>query len=425
MKRFLFRTSCFLLLFVSISTLQAQDTVRVMSYNLLRYGAVGIGCTPTGVSARNTWLTDILARAKPDLFGVNEIGPIDNAVAPHVNITQNILPNINYGNYEATQIRYESHQDICNMMWYNADKFGLVKQGLINVTGTRRDLDFYQFYYKSPGTITDSTYLYVVLVHLMAGSATDRSDQTNAIMNHLATRVGGQPNVIVMGDMNMDSYNALAFQNMVNYSDTDLRMRDPLSLTGTWSNNTSAQHSWTQSTPGNAPCGAGNNLDDRFDVMVCTNALMNGTQGMSYLNGSYYVMGNPFAPNQSVPTSISGALAAMSDHYPVMLDLEIDQSVSREPEVRVNLSLNVVSPVSNAIKGRVDIPAGHAGEFQIELIDVQGRILLSQNEYWETGVHALDIAVPNPIPGIHFLRISQPGTVPTVKKIVVFGDFQN
>ena len=422
MKSSLLRLSFLFLLLTAGISLQAQDTLRVMTYNILRYGAQGISCTPTSVSNRNTWFTDILARAKADVIGVNEIGPIDNAVAPHVNVSQNILPNIGYGNYEATQIMYEGHQDICNMLWYNADKLGFVKQGLIDVTGTRRDLDFYQLYYKSPGTITDTTYLYIVLVHLMAGSASDRSDQTNAIMNHLATRVGGPNNVIVMGDMNMTSANSGAFQNMVAYNDLDLRMRDPLNLTGTWNNNQNARHSWSQSTPGGAPCASGTALNDRFDLLVCTNAILNGTMGLSYIPGSYYVMGNPHAPNQSVPSQISGSIAAMSDHYPVMMDLQVDQSVSRTRPANFGMKLDIVSPTGNSIKGLVHIPSGHLGTFHLELVDMQGKLIAEKSLQWEAGEQPFEFQINPTQTGIYFLRVSRAGYVPVIKKIAVFSD---
>ena len=408
-----------LILLGGVSILNAQDTVRVMTYNILRYGAQGIQCTPTGVSARNTWFIDILSRAKPDIFGVNEIGPVDNAVAPHVNVSQNILPNIGYGNYEATQIRFESHQDICNMMWYNADKIGFVNQRLIDVTGTRRDLDFYKFYYKSPEPITDSTFVYVVLMHLMAGSASDRSDQTNAVMTHLANNVGGPNNIVVMGDMNMDSYNSGAFQNMVAYPDLDIRLRDPLNLTSTWNNNNAARHSWSQSTPGGAPCGAGTNLNDRFDLIICSNAIMSGTEGMEYINGSYQVMGNPFAPNPSVPAGVAGSLAAMSDHFPVILDLQVDQSVSRERTNTPAVKLNVVSPSSDRITGNVEIPTGKPGTFNLKVRDLNGRTWITQTYYWGQGKHDLNLPIDQVQSGILILELTAAGYEPVFRKIVV------
>ena len=79
-----------LVLALTVQPLRAQDNVRVMVYNILRYGAQGIGtCTPTGVTARNQIFTNIMSAAQPDIFAVNEIGPLDNQFSPAANILLN------------------------------------------------------------------------------------------------------------------------------------------------------------------------------------------------------------------------------------------------------------------------------------------------------------------------------------------------
>ena len=51
--------------------IKAQDTIRVMTYNLLRYGASGISCSPVPVTTRNPWFTSVMSATMPDIFGVN------------------------------------------------------------------------------------------------------------------------------------------------------------------------------------------------------------------------------------------------------------------------------------------------------------------------------------------------------------------
>ena len=119
-----------LLLVTTAAPLMAQDSVRVMTYNLLRYGAQGIGCTPTGVTTRNPWLSGILNLARPDIFGVNEMGPYTGPTSPSNNMLVNILQPINPA-YRATTITYNGSQDVTNMMYYNSDKVGLAWQAVI------------------------------------------------------------------------------------------------------------------------------------------------------------------------------------------------------------------------------------------------------------------------------------------------------
>lgn len=415
----------FLFLVFSFQISYSQDTLRVMTYNILRYGAAGVGgCTPIGVTARNNWFTDVMSTTQPDIFGINEIGPIDNAVSPATNIALNVLPNVpNKGPfYESTQINFDGNQDICNMMYYNSQKVGLSTQYFIPVNGNVRNLDYYKFYYKSAEPIVDSAFIHVIQVHFMAGSAAGRELQANAAMNYLDNNVGGgQGNYIIMGDMNMDSPNAQAFQNMSAHSNANIRMHDPLNL-NSWNTNWAYTQSTTTST---GDCRAGGGLNDRFDLIICSNALINNTLGMSYVPGSHWVVGNPHSPNPSINTATQIGINGMSDHHPVLMDIAVSQAVATDPFHNSPVSLDVSSPFEGTLVGKITVPEGFDGEYRLRVIDLQGRAMAEEIRSLSIGTHAIEMELETLSAGIYFLELSPeslqlatPSSRPILAKIV-------
>ncbi len=422
----IFKSASVFLLIVSFFQLSyTQDTLRVMTYNILRYGAQGVGgCSPIGVTARNTWFSDVMSATQPDIFGVNEIGPIDNAVSPAANISLNVLPNVPGKGpfYQATQINFDGNQDICNMMYYNSQKVGLSTQAFINVNGSVRNLDYYKFYYKSAEPIVDSAFVHVILVHFMAGSAAGREIQATAAMNYLDNQAGGGvDNYIIMGDMNMDSPNAQAFQNMVAHPNPNIRMHDPLNLSS-WNTNWAYSQATTTSQ---TDCRSGGGLNDRFDLIITSDALINNTLGMQYIPGSHWVVGNPHSPNPSINTATQIGINGMSDHHPVLLDIAVSQAVANDPVHESPVSLQVASPFEGALQGKISVPEGYGGEYRLRIIDLQGRVRVEEMRSLGVGNHSLNLELETLPAGIYFLELSGaadqaafPATAPILAKIV-------
>lgn len=415
MKSISSRRFLLVLLFCSPLFLWSQETIKVMQYNLLRYGAAGIGgCTPTGVTARNAWLTAIMEHTLPDVFGVNEIGPVEGVTAPATNLLNNILKPLNPA-YERAQVTFAGGQDIANCLFYNSDKLGLKSQAVI--PQSFRNIDYYKLYYKGPLLAAgDTTWLEVVVVHLSADNSTTRAAQTTAIMDYLAAlnRAG---NFLVMGDFNLDASSETSYQNMVAHADPDCKMNDPINLNGTWSNNTSAKHAWSQSTrsSSSSDCGSGGGLDDRFDFILCSNAIMNSTADISYVASSYSVVGNPYSPNPSVPSGVTAALGPMSDHHPVRLTLEVSQAVSVNPAIATNSVKVLGNPVDQELNLLVDVLASETGEWTIGLRDLLGReVAPGILQQMHPGTQRISIPTGALPAGIYFVALQRPGTLPVM-----------
>ena len=93
----------------------SQDTIKVMSYNLLNYGNYTSYCTTSNnnVSEKNEYLKTIIDYALPDILGVVEISPEDT----YIDGLKNNVLNQNGRNYyaKAPKSNY-SGSSIINML---------------------------------------------------------------------------------------------------------------------------------------------------------------------------------------------------------------------------------------------------------------------------------------------------------------------
>ena len=94
-------------------------------------------------------------------------------------------------------------------------------------------------------------------------------------------------------------------------------------------------HTQTTRAPGSTQldCGATGGVDSRFDFLLASNPIINGTDHIEYVADSYNELGNDGnlynkaindpANASGVPDSVLNALFYMSDHLPVILDLAV------------------------------------------------------------------------------------------------------
>lgn len=412
----------FLLMLGLMQQTLAQDSLRIMDYNLLRYGAAGIGCTPTGVSARNTWISGILNLARPDIFGVNEMGPAAGPTSPSHNLLINILQPINPA-YRAATITFNGFQDVTNMMYYNSDKLGLAQEAVIpEPTLNLRDINYYKFYYKGPGlALGDTTFIEVVQVHLHASDANTRAVQAEAIM-HFLDSLARPGNFIVQGDFNGDGSTEQAFQNFVAHPNADCKLNDLLGLTGNWHGNTNCRPAMTQATDPNPnnPCGSGGALDDRFDHILVSNSIFNNTDDVRYIPGSYWVLGNPYAPNAAVGNTVLNYIKLMSDHHPLTIDLEISKAVSRaEPLAAVDVMRLHGNPVDSKLRLKLALGAFEGRSLKLEMTGIDGKVLKDWTFVGQGNAQTMELDIAEYAAGVYFLRLLGDDVLLDVEKVLV------
>lgn len=323
-----------LLLGIGLVSGQTVDTVTVMTYNLLFYGANTSFCTTgnNNLQTKNGHLRTIVSHVQPDIIGVQEM-------ASNVGTTLTFLNEVlNFGGvnrWARANFVNTTSSNIISILYYDINKFGIASQQPIQTS--LRDIMYYRLFYKEIPPAGDTIFLNVAVMHLKAGSSTSdvsqRGGETLAMMNFLnAQNLRG--NLVVMGDFNTNSSNEPAYVNMISYSNADIRLLDPVNRSGTWWNNVAFADLHTQSTRVTSDgCKSGGGLDDRYDQILINEFVRADSARVRYIPGSYKAIGNdgqrfkgnlntPF--NGSAPTNVITALYEASDHLPVVLKLRIN-----------------------------------------------------------------------------------------------------
>ncbi len=368
-------------LVLSIQGVQAQDTIKFMTYNILNYPDVN--------TSRIAYLKTIVQHIKPDVFLVNEITQPVGAT----NIISQAL-NQNGITYYAQSLYVQSPDDE-NMLFYNTQKLGLVDQNTISTS--LRDFNEYILYYKEPGMTaqSDTVYFYVYAAHLKAGNtASDiaqRGSETAVLKSYLSTRSYAE-NTVVAGDMNVYNNSEAAYINLT--GSTQANLYDVVG-SGIWHSNAFYKMHFTQSTRIVAiDGGSTGGMDDRFDMVLFSDDMQTGTKGAKYISGTYRAVGqdglrlnssliDPL--NNSEPTNVINALYYMSDHLPVYMEVAVGGNVGVNQESIAPLKVYPV-PANDLLYVKVD-----AAVKSIHLVDLSGRILTLSPEI-SGNVLKLDVA---------------------------------
>jgi endonuclease/exonuclease/phosphatase family metal-dependent hydrolase len=311
-----------------------EGTLRIMHYNLLNYGNFPDSyCTleQNHPSMKDSCMRVILSEVLPDIVCVNEIGSnpfyhqrlLDSAF----NYSGEALfakgPFTNYAN-----------SYIVNQIFYRTSKFGLANHQVINTY--IRDINLYRMYAIPTLPNQDTLFFYCISAHLKAGSEasdkTDRATMTSEVMTWLQAHPEAS-NCILMGDFNIQTASETSYQNLLNWPQANIRFYDPIQTSGSWNNNGQYAGIHTQSTHSSSNgCAASGGLDDRFDFLLISDEIRDGTQGIQYIPGSYHATGqdgNHFnasintGSNSVASPQLTGALFLMSDHLPVVADFNL------------------------------------------------------------------------------------------------------
>jgi endonuclease/exonuclease/phosphatase family metal-dependent hydrolase len=332
-----------LFLFATITTVFslntiAQDTLKIMQYNLLYYGKNVYDCdqTTNNIDHKNTQLQTILAYTQPDIFCVNEM---DNSSSDVNYLMNNVL---NIGGVDYWEHANVSGSYSINMIYYNSDIFTLNSQE--SITANPRQTNAYNLTH-----IASSTDFTVIVAHLKAGSdsddETDKANATQNVMDYIENNGAG--NYIFMGDLNLYSSSSQAFQNLINPSNATLSFYDPADQIGDWSNNSYYSNVHTQSTHTSGTCFVTGGMDDRFDFILMSEDIKDGNNEIKFLDNSYETIGQDgnhyndainAGTNNSAPTNVIDALYEMSDHLPVSMEMIF--GLSSAPQTVFNKTFN-------------------------------------------------------------------------------------
>lgn len=356
----------------SFSKAQTPDTLKVMSYNLLNFPAVG--------PERIDTLKGILQYALPDILMVCELTSSVGA--------DNILYNaLNVGGITSYDMAaFSDGPDTDNMLYFNSDKLVLKEQHVISTA--LRDINEYVLYYKSLdiATTPDTTFFFIYICHLKASSGfeAERNAEVQQLKSYMSTRANRQ-NVLIAGDFNFYGSDTEPAWNTI-LSGSGVTILDPINSPGHWNSNSSFASIHTQSTR-TASFGGGSTggMDDRFDFIFISPDMNSYGNDAKYVPGTYKAFGQDGqhyngalidAPtNTTVPYSVLTKLYYMSDHLPVFMKVAVNTISNSIPEQLAGMKIwysNLDSSIHFDTQNSQDIGVCH-------IVDLAGRTVASYN----------------------------------------------
>ena len=297
--------------FLCSNILFSQDTVSVISYNLLRFNSS---------TERNLHFRNIIEKIKPDVLITQEMIGQESVN----NFLNNILKNINE-KYKAADFIDDEDTDIDQGLFYNSDKFSFISTSQID--GYPRPIYIFTLKHLDTGE-----QFVVYNLHLKASKGSEnelaRSDQVKELKNHISETNSNF--YIVAGDFNIYSTAESAYKDLFSITESGKgNLHDLINVVGTY-NDPSNANIHTQSTR-TSQFGGGSHggLDDRFDFILFSDSLMYGDR-IFVIDSTYKSFGNDgmhynsalnVGPNQEVPMNIANSLHDASDHLPVFVKI--------------------------------------------------------------------------------------------------------
>jgi endonuclease/exonuclease/phosphatase family metal-dependent hydrolase len=316
------------LLLFSISCF-SQNTIKTMFYNVLWF--------PELNPDRIDLLQEVLQDYEPDIFMVCELQNQEGADAI-LNVGLNSDGNSNYS--AAPYFENQSGGgDLQQALFYRNDMFLLENTEIINTPV--RDINKYTLLLNTAAQDTNPIRIYAYVTHLKSsqGSANQqlRLSMVEAFVND-TQQLEEDSFVLFAGDFNIYTSTEPAYQEILDQTNS-ITMADPINTPGAWNNNEDFRAIHTQSTRTSSSGfggGAGGGLDDRFDFIMVSQNMMTNTN-LQYKTNSYKAYGNngncynnninDINCGGAYNQNIRDALYNMSDHLPVVMELETDQEI--------------------------------------------------------------------------------------------------
>jgi hypothetical protein len=426
-----FRILALLLMILSAGAerMQAQDTIRMMQYNLMYYtnssGISDCNSVSNNLDNKDAHIKTIFQYVKPTVLCVCEMGSQTMYADRLLNNAIN-TDGIDY--YLRGPLTNQSGGSIANMIYYDSRKLTLYKS--TNITTSYRDINGYTFYYNA-NNLADGDTIFTTfwIAHLKAGTGytneSARLAQAQKLMNRIAS--SGLPgNYTFSGDFNVYSSDEPAYQELTEYSNSLYRFYDPLNSPGYWHSNAQFASLHTQSTHTQyTDCFSSGGLDDRFDIILVSPYIYYGSDRIHIIEGSYHALGQDgmryngsvISPvNNSVPNDVAVALYQQSDHLPVIMDMAIDAHVGVQAHQNAPL-VRIVNPMRETLQ--VELQNDEAGRYAITLFSMDGRMLAAYDEDLEAGVHRLSYPFPYG-KGAYLVHVQSEKGPKIVKKVICF-----
>ncbi len=347
-----------LLLCLSISIYGQTSNFKVMYYNILNYPNNGNSNSDGNNTAREGYFSTIAEEVDADFILVQELGT-DQGADDLVTALNN---NTSGKTFDRAPL-FDSNAE--GMLFYNTAVANFISQDFINTTNSAaapngnvqfspRKSTYFQIEIFDPATPSQVDTLHFINVHLKAsssnGSSSTLPDRERRVLgmldviDYVNLNLNANDNLIIGGDFNfygsLDSdffnstYDEPAYGLLTRPFTNGNQFNDAI---GGWirdENTPAFLCKYSQSTRFSASYGNGGaagGLNDRFDLILFNDALRDNYHRTKYVENSYTNIGNPKVYDGNA-TDITGPIQdeiqKMSDHYPVLIELEYNGSAS-------------------------------------------------------------------------------------------------
>lgn len=372
---------------------KAQETINLVSYNLLNYEGI-----QADTAIRNPYFRKIMQSLQPDLLVCEEVKAYQGILGFVAHVMNDSADIYSLGTFI-------TGFDTNKALIYRKEKFNFISNYAIKTD--LRDINEFTVVHKASG---DTLRLYAV--HLKASSSNDDEEQRASEVDSLRKRTNALPagtDFIVCGDFNIYNTNEAAYQKLIqNNATDDGHVMDPILISGVFNNPSYAKYHTQSPRVRNFGGGVVGGLDDRFDMILFSNAVME-QGGISYIPGSTISFGNDGnhyndsinrPPNTAVGDEMADALHAASDHLPLVSLLEF-QTTGIPDFAKESANVEVFpNPFSDVLQMKISpLPVA---PIHFELYDVLGRIVATEN-FMASPV--ITYHMPALMPGIYLYRM--------------------
>lgn len=405
-----------LLVFVlSVSKCIGQNyEAKIMSWNVLNW------------PSNTNLVTDTTNRCPAYRTVVNYIAPDVLITMENTSVNSPIwfLDQVmNTGPLHYEKGTYINGYDTDNAIYYRDSLFDFL--GNHPIQTALRDINQFTLRYKATG---DTLLIYSLHLKASLGFETERGAEVDNL-RQVTNALPAGTNFIVGGDFNVYEAAEPAYVKLLqDNTGDDGNFLDVLHLTGVW-NNYNYRDYHTQSTHvGTAGGFSGGGLDDRFDMILYSNAVAQ-PGGAYYVPGSYLNVGNDGnhfnqdinnGTNTSVPSAVADALFTTSDHIPITMTLRFGDTSGIDAVQNNATDVNVYpDPIESNSKIRFDIQK--KCNFSYSVSDCAGRVIMqSGSEVYVPGEHIVPVNWENiKSPGFYFMTMSFDNSLINKKLIVV------
>jgi len=322
MKKLKYIFVVLLIVFAHQQSFAAFDTLKVMNWNILNFSGTD--------TSRVQYYRTVISSVSPDIFTCQEITGTGANKVLFRQVFQVFAPGV----YDT--ITFLSSFDSSNLLFFKKSKASFISNRAI---GTElRDINEFKMYLPF---IQDTVRFFSLHLKASTGSSNEaqRGREVDSLRAYTNTFPAGKY-FMVMGDFNLYSSTEVAYTKLLqNNPGNDGEFYDQISgMTGSWQNRAIYSAYYTQS-PRVRSFGGGSTggMDDRFDLIMPSNACTDTTLNKFYwVRSKYTAYGNDGnhlndsinkQPNTAVSVAVANAIHYASDHIPVIASFCMDNSL--------------------------------------------------------------------------------------------------